>query len=303
MLSSNGRHRAPKVNRNRRTQRTFAGAGLVGLSLAATLGATASSASAATPAQAPAHVPAHAPVRALSVAPSTVASTVKAAAVDSSYTVVAGDWLSTIAQKSQVAGGWQRLYELNKSTLTEGPDLIYPGEVLRLGGALAPSTTSNDSAATEAGSDSESSTKASNSSDSVASSAPAAATTTVASTGSGLAAAIAFAQSQVGDAYVYGGTDSSGWDCSGLTQAALAKAGINIPRVAADQAAASTHVSLSNLQPGDLLFWSNDGTDAGVYHVGIYIGGGKYVEAANPSVGVHVETISNWAPDFAGRIS
>ncbi|MFF2954724.1 transglycosylase family protein [Kitasatospora sp. NPDC057965] len=215
------------------------------------------------------------------------------------YTVVAGDWLSTIADRHQVQGGWQRLYELNRATLTDGPHAIYPGQHLTLGEratgqgfdwfnrdqggaqgqAQTPATPPATKPAAQAGT-------------------PAPAPT---ATGS-MAAAVAFAQSKVGQAYVYGGTGNGGWDCSGLTQAALRAAGISVPRIAADQAAASTHVSLDALKAGDLLFWSNNGKDSGVYHVALYIGDGKYVEAANPSSGVRVQTVANWAPDFAGRV-
>ncbi|MEV7602581.1 transglycosylase family protein [Kitasatospora sp. NPDC089797] len=250
------------------------------------------------------------------------------------YTVVDGDWLSTIADKHNVQGGWQRLYDLNRTTLTEGPDTIYPGQQLTFGdgGAAQAGQTSGTA---KSGSDftwfdrSQQSGQASNggavnakpvdqskpSGSKPAASKPATKpaakpapqtqtgtqTQTPAATGS-MAAAVSFAQSKVGQAYVYGGTGNGGWDCSGLTQAALRAAGINIPRVAADQAAASTHVSLDSLQPGDLLFWSNNGQDSGVYHVGIYIGNGQYVEAANPSSGVRLQTVANWAPDFAGRV-
>ncbi|WSL80542.1 C40 family peptidase [Kitasatospora sp. NBC_01266] len=199
-----------------------------------------------------------------------------------------GDWLSTIANTHHVDGGWQKLYDLNKSVLTHGPDVLYPGEQLSLGGstaAAAPSTSTPAPAAP-------------------APSTPAqttAATSAPAATGS-MAAAVSFAESQVGQAYIYGGTGNGGWDCSGLTQAAMAHAGISIPRVAADQAAASTPVSMNSLQPGDLLFWSNNGQDSGVYHVAIYVGNGQFVEAANPSAGVKYETIANYTPDFAGRV-
>ncbi|MFD9128971.1 transglycosylase family protein [Kitasatospora sp. NPDC059571] len=204
------------------------------------------------------------------------------------YTVKAGDWLSSIATANHVQGGWQKLYDLNKSVLTEGPDSIYPGQKLSLGGSATAQSGAAQTAAKPA-----------------TTAAPAAATTTTtaakAVTGS-KAAAVNFALSKVGQAYIYGGTGNGGWDCSGLTQAAYKAAGIAIPRVAADQADFSTRVSLDNLQPGDLLFWSNNGSNSGVYHVGMYVGDGKYVEAANPSAGVRTQTIANWAPDFAGRI-
>ncbi|WP_157882176.1 transglycosylase family protein [Streptomyces rubellomurinus] len=240
----------------------------------------------------------------------------------SDYTVVDGDWLSSIAAKHNVQGGWQHLYDLNRATLTAGPDTIYPGQHLTFGDeAAAPA---GQSSTDKSGSDfswfnrSQQSGQAANGgavnakptaqeqtapkqTAQAAKPAAPAQTQAPAATGS-MAAAISFAKAQVGQAYVYGGTGNGGWDCSGLTQAALRAAGISVPRVAADQAAASTHVSLDSLQPGDLLFWSNNGQDSGVYHVAIYIGGGQYVEAANPSVGVRLQTVANWAPDFAGRV-
>ena len=224
------------------------------------------------------------------------------------YTVLAGDWLSSIADKNHVQGGWERLYELNKSVLTNGADTIYPGQHLALGGAQ--SATGSSSTDTSGKSfdwfdRSKSTGTATTTTTTPAATTPTATTTTQAATQAAtgsMAAAVSFAESKVGQAYIYGGTGNGGWDCSGLTQAAFRAAGISIPRVAADQAAASTHVSLDDLQPGDLLFWSNNGSDSGVYHVAIYTGNGSYVEAANPSAGVRTMTVANWAPDFAGRI-
>ncbi|MEU2630661.1 transglycosylase family protein [Kitasatospora sp. NPDC007106] len=205
------------------------------------------------------------------------------------YTVRAGDWLSTIAEHNHVQGGWQKLYEINKSVLKNGPHTIYPGQKLSLGTPAKASSTPAQ-AAPAAAKPATTAVKAST-------------TTTTAQTATGSkAAAVNFALSKVGQAYIYGGTGNGGWDCSGLTQAALRAAGISVPRVAADQADYSTRVSLDNLQPGDLLFWSNNGSNSGVHHVALYIGDGKYVEAANPSAGVRVQTIANWAPDFAGRV-
>ncbi len=216
-----------------------------------------------------------------------------------SYTVVAGDWLSTIAQNQNVEGGWEKLYELNKSVLSEGPDMIYPGQQLALGGTTtvvtsAPKSTAPAPTSSSAGTGTRTTKSSKAASGSTA-------TTAVAATGS-KAAAINFAMSKLGQAYVYGGSSNGGWDCSGLTQAAFRQAGISLPRIANDQADAATRVSLDNLQAGDLLFWSNNGSNSGVYHVALYIGDGKYVEAANPRAGVKTESIANWAPDFAGRV-
>ncbi|MFF0478372.1 C40 family peptidase [Streptomyces sp. NPDC004284] len=117
---------------------------------------------------------------------------------------------------------------------------------------------------------------------------------------SGSAAAIvAFAKAQIGDAYVSGGTGPNSWDCSGLVQAAYRAAGIDLPRISYQQSSMGTSVSLSNLQPGDILYW---GSRSGSYHVAIYVGGGKYVGAQNPSSGV-VEHSLDWdTPSGAVRI-
>jgi cell wall-associated NlpC family hydrolase len=89
--------------------------------------------------------------------------------------------------------------------------------------------------------------------------------------------AFAAAKSQIGVPYVWGGeSPGSGFDCSGLTQWSWAQAGISIPRTAAEQYAALPHVSLTALQPGDLLFYFNLDGDDQVDHVVMYGGSGPY---------------------------
>lgn len=101
--------------------------------------------------------------------------------------------------------------------------------------------------------------------------------------------AVAFAKAQVGDRYVYGGEGPNGWDCSGLTQAAWKAAGVSIPRTSQAQWHGLTHVSLSSLKPGDLIvFYSN------ASHIGIYIGDGKFVHAANSRRPVSVDSFSGY---------
>jgi len=91
------------------------------------------------------------------------------------------------------------------------------------------------------------------------------------------AAAVAAAESQLGVPYVWGGeTPGGGFDCSGLTQWSWRQAGVSIPRVAADQAAAVPHVPLTALQPGDLLFYYNLDGDHEIDHVVMYVGSGPY---------------------------
>jgi len=105
--------------------------------------------------------------------------------------------------------------------------------------------------------------------------------------------AIDFALAHVGDAYVYGASGPSAWDCSGLTMVAWGKAGVSLPHSAAMQYGYGRHVSPSELEPGDLVFYYSP-----ISHVGIYIGHGLLVNAATPSQGVIVVPV--FSMPFAG---
>jgi peptidoglycan DL-endopeptidase CwlO len=104
-------------------------------------------------------------------------------------------------------------------------------------------------------------------------------------TGTQAQQAVAFAYNQLGCPYVFGGTGpcGSGFDCSGLTMSAWASAGVSVPRTSYGQATLPS-VSLSNLQPGDILEFAGDS------HVGIYVGGGMLIDAPQP--GQNVEKVS-----------
>jgi cell wall-associated NlpC family hydrolase len=97
------------------------------------------------------------------------------------------------------------------------------------------------------------------------------------------AAAVRYAMAQVGDAYVYGAAGPNAFDCSGLTMMAWAQAGVGLPHSSGAQAGSGPHVSSGNLRPGDLVFYYSP-----ISHVGIYIGNGLIVHAANPGAGVRV---------------
>ncbi|MEV6112447.1 C40 family peptidase [Streptomyces sp. NPDC052109] len=125
-------------------------------------------------------------------------------------------------------------------------------------------------------------------------------TSTSTSTATGSAAAvIAFVKAQIGKAYVSGATGPSAYDCSGLVQTAFKQVGISLPRVSQDQSTAGTQVSLSNLQPGDILYWGGAGS---AYHVAVYVGDGMFVGAQNPSSGVGEHPLSYDPPTGAVRV-
>jgi soluble lytic murein transglycosylase-like protein len=113
-----------------------------------------------------------------------------------------------------------------------------------------------------------------------------------ASTGSE-AGVVADASKYLGVPYVWGGTDpSKGLDCSGLTQRVYADMGISLPRTAAQQASSGTAVaSLADARPGDLVFFENNSSRAGVDHVGIYIGNGQMIAAPQEGESVKVQSV------------
>ncbi|MEZ0109188.1 cell wall-associated NlpC family hydrolase [Catenulispora sp. EB89] len=100
------------------------------------------------------------------------------------------------------------------------------------------------------------------------------------------AIAVAFAKAQVGKPYIWAAAGPNAYDCSGLTMAAWGKAGVMMDHGSRDQYAAFPKVSESNIQPGDLVLYYSD-----MHHVGIYVGNGTIIHAANPSAGVQYAPI------------
>jgi peptidoglycan DL-endopeptidase CwlO len=110
------------------------------------------------------------------------------------------------------------------------------------------------------------------------------------------------AMSRRGLPYVYGAAGPASFDCSGLVQWSFAQAGITMPRTAAEQALAGPAVPVSQLQPGDLLFYHTDPTAPGyISHVGIYLGNGWMIQAPQPGMDVEVVP-AYFGTQFAGAI-
>jgi len=117
-----------------------------------------------------------------------------------------------------------------------------------------------------------------------------------------LTAALRAAESRQGRPYVWGAAGPTSFDCSGLVQWSFAQAGVSMPRVAADQARTGLAVPVSQLEPGDLLFYHTDPTDPGyISHVAIYLGNGWMIQAPQPGMDVQVVPAS-FSSQFAGAI-
>ena len=124
--------------------------------------------------------------------------------------------------------------------------------------------------------------------------------TTSSSSSSGSGSSIVdYATQFVGNPYVWGGTSlTGGADCSGFTQSVLGNFGINISRTAGAQSQGGKSVDLSQLEPGDLLFYSGSG-DYGIGQGSMYIGNGQVVHASSSTTGIIVSDVNYRTPTSA----
>ena len=230
-----------------------------------------------------------------------------AQAVETTYTVRSGDGWWIISQRTGVsAATLQSINGMSSSTM------LHPGMVLKTSGSAAPAPAPAPSASTytvlagdgwwiisyRTGVSASALQSINGMSSSTmlhpgmvlktsvvsSSSTPAPAPVT-----NGKQAAVDFVRSKVqspSSYYLWGGNGPNGFDCSGLTQQAMAKAGISIPRRAGDQYnAAKSYVPISQARPGDLVFYANQSTGR-IYHVAMYMGGGQLAHALNESAGL-----------------
>jgi peptidoglycan DL-endopeptidase CwlO len=110
------------------------------------------------------------------------------------------------------------------------------------------------------------------------------------------AVAVKTAFAQLGDPYQWGAAGPGSFDCSGLTMYSWGAAGVSLPHSSSAQYSAVPHVSISNLQPGDLVFYYSP-----ISHVGIYIGGGRVIDAPYPGLSVHISGLYSMPLVGAGR--
>jgi uncharacterized protein YycO len=112
-----------------------------------------------------------------------------------------------------------------------------------------------------------------------------------------VAAAIGYAEQQLGKPYLFGGTGPDAFDCSGLVMMAYRAAGVDIERTSEQQWATEVRVPASQVQPGDLVFFAgSDGTTTSPGHVGLVIGGGRMIEAYATGFPIRIATYTDRDP-------
>ena len=208
-------------------------------------------------------------------------------AVGGTYTVRAGDTLSSIAARFGTT--FQSLASINGIS---NANVIEVGQVLRLGGPAVAAPTGGASLASAP-----------------IATAPAAPTATAPSTdtvtapaATGAAEAVAVARAQIGKPYQWGGAGPGSFDCSGLVMYAWAAAGVSLPHYTVSQYDDTTRITESELQPGDLVFYdTGDGAQPG--HVTMYIGGGQVITADSPGTLIKIVPITwDGTPMGFGRV-
>lgn len=108
------------------------------------------------------------------------------------------------------------------------------------------------------------------------------------------ASVLTTAAKYLGVPYRYGGSTPAGFDCSGFVQYVLGSVGLSVPRTSEDQARVGLPITASQAAPGDLVFFSDNGSDWS--HVGIYLGGGSMIDAPHTGANVRTEPVAGFAP-------
>lgn len=156
-----------------------------------------------------------------------------------------------------------------------------------------PSTGSSSGSSSSGSTSSGSTSSGSSSSGSTAPSGSSGSSSSHASSSGSAAGAIASAKSLLGSPYVWSG-EGPGYDCSGLTTVAYRSQGVRLTHFSQAQYTQGTHVPVGSAQPGDLVFWSSNGTQSGIFHVAMYLGNNQIIEAPTFGIPVRITTMYSW---------
>lgn len=229
---------------------------------------------------------------------STTSASSTSQAVSSSTSTASASSVTSSASTSSVASQASSSAVTSSATSQSSASQSSASQASQSSTSVASSTsttaTSTQSAATSTSS--QASSTASNTTSSSTTTATATAYSASASTSTSTTSSTASYSSVIAAAKTFIGTPYEQMDCSAFTQAAFAKVGRSIGRTTYAQATIGTHVSFSQAQAGDLIFW---GSDSAPYHVGIYLGGGQYI--ASPTYGetVSIKSTAYYTPSFA----
>ena len=224
--------------------------------------------------------------------------TSQAVANADSMTIKAGDTVWAYAQKYNVS-----VDKIAEANGLSNPNMIIAGKTINIPGVKTGEKVTAKKTAASASS--AKSTSAATSTSSQASSTASNTTTNSSSTTTATATAYrasattsstASYSSVIAAGKTFIGTPYEQMDCSAFTQAAFAKVGRSIGRTTYAQATIGTHVSFSQAQAGDLVFW---GSDSAPYHVGIYLGGGQYIASPTYGESVSIKSTAYYTPSFA----
>lgn len=118
-------------------------------------------------------------------------------------------------------------------------------------------------------------------------------TTTATSSSDKASKLVAFAKQYLGSRYVYGGSSPSGFDCSGFVMYVYKQFGVSLPHSSSSQSTKGTKVEKANLQPADIVFFSDYKTHKGIGHCGIYIGNNQFIHASTEKTGVITSSLNS----------
>lgn len=218
------------------------------------------------------------------------------AAQSSSTSTASASSVTSSASTSSVASQASSSAVTSSATSQSSASQSSASQVSQSSTSVASSTSTTATTSTQSAAASTSSQASSTASNTTSSSTTPVTATAYSASASTSSSTTGTASALIAAAKTYIDTPYEQMDCSAFTQAAFAKIGRSIGRTTYKQATLGSHVSFSQAQAGDLIFW---GSDSAPYHVGIYLGGGKYIASPTNGETVSIKSTTYYTPSFA----